>query len=389
MGYSSHISARPSKSRALLFFAAIALLLSFLSTPAPSASTNKNLTAKKEDLQKRLNQARSILKQSKHKERSISEAVRQIDAELTRTSRELDQKIRDLKRAQAQEIFYKNKLVEASNKFDAYRTKYKGRLVSYYKNGHAGYIEVLFNSSSFSDFVSRITYLRMITKNDLGILTELKTIREEVAQRRKQVESARMNIEVQSSMLAQEKEHTAAVKNEKNKALLDIRNDVELQERELAELEAESRRIEAEIQSMMKSGRGVKHKFTGTLGSPVCGRAFSVTSGYGYRKAPKRGASSNHRGIDIRASYGQEICAAADGIVLNARYRGGYGNTVIISHGSDITTLYGHALRLLVREGETVRKGQVIMLADSTGTSTGNHLHFEVRVNGVPVNPIR
>jgi murein DD-endopeptidase MepM/ murein hydrolase activator NlpD len=375
--------------RLFLLFFLTAFLLTLFSSSLCLAAKSRDLNAERNDLQDRLNKVRQQKNKVMREEKNIGQQVRVIDQELGRTSRELDQKIRDLKRAQAQEAYYKKKLVEASNKFDAYRTKYKGRLVAYYKNSHAGYIEVLFNSASFSDFVSRIAYLRMITKNDLGILTELKAIRQEVTQRKKQVEDARQNIEMDRTILAQKKEHIAQVYDVKRDALSEVQKNRRLLEEQERELEQANREVEAEIRRMMANGQGVKTKFTGTLGSPVCGRPLQISSGFGRRRSPTRGASSNHHGIDIRASYGQEICAAADGIVLRAGYLNGYGNAVIISHGSDIATLYGHGLRVLVGSGAHVKKGQVIMLADSTGISTGNHLHFEVRVNGVAVNPIR
>lgn len=113
---------------------------------------------------------------------------------------------------------------------------------------------------------------------------------------------------------------------------------------------------------------------------PVSG---TVTSRYGLR------SSNNHKGIDIGASYGASIVAAAGGTVTTAAegYNGGYGNYVIISHGNGVQTLYGHCSSLCVSVGETVSQGQVIAKVGSTGRSTGNHLHLEIRVNGVTQNP--
>ncbi len=362
------------------------VLLAILASPFPLRAA-RNLDAEKSNLENRLRRVRQALARKKLEEKGVAAQFRKIDEELTVTRRELERKIRDLNRARAQEAFYQKKLEIASNKFSAYKGKHKYRLVEFYKNSRAGYIEVLFNSASFSDFVSRLAYLRIITKNDLNILTELKAIREEVAERRRQVEAARENIELDRNLLAQKKEHISEVHEMKRSALIDVQKDRRLLEEQERELEIENQKIEAELQRMR--GMGVQGKFTGTLGSPVCGRPLSISSSFGYRRAPRRGASTNHHGVDIRASYGDDICAAADGIVLQSRYRNGYGLTVIISHGSDIATLYAHGLRTLVSEGQTVRKGQVIMKADNTGISTGNHLHFEVRVNGVAVNPMR
>jgi murein DD-endopeptidase MepM/ murein hydrolase activator NlpD len=112
-----------------------------------------------------------------------------------------------------------------------------------------------------------------------------------------------------------------------------------------------------------------------------------VTSGFGYRYHPILHRRKLHTGTDFGAPYGAPIRAAAGGTVLLAQYNHGYGNCVIIDHGSGVTTLYGHASELLVSEGETVTQGQVIARVGATGLATGPHLHFEVRHNGVPVSP--
>lgn len=117
-----------------------------------------------------------------------------------------------------------------------------------------------------------------------------------------------------------------------------------------------------------------------TLVKPLSG---TITSRYGLR------SRDNHKGLDIGADYGSSIVAAAGGTVTTASYGygGGYGNYVIISHGNGVQTLYGHCSSLCVSEGEYVSQGQLIAKVGSTGTSTGNHLHFEIRVNGVTQDP--
>lgn len=120
---------------------------------------------------------------------------------------------------------------------------------------------------------------------------------------------------------------------------------------------------------------------------PVKTAAF--TSGYGVRSDPFRGGSAMHAGIDLAGPYGTPIYATADGTVRRSGWNsGGYGNLIEVDHGRGIETRYGHLSRILVREGEHVKRGQVIGRMGSTGRSTGNHLHYEVRIDGRPVNPI-
>lgn len=114
-----------------------------------------------------------------------------------------------------------------------------------------------------------------------------------------------------------------------------------------------------------------------------------ISSPFGYRSDPIYTSERKHEGIDIAASYGENIKASANGKVIFSGTNGNYGKCIIINHGNGITTLYGHASSLLVKEGQTVKKGDVIAKVGSTGKSTGPHLHFEVRINGTPDDPIK
>lgn len=135
---------------------------------------------------------------------------------------------------------------------------------------------------------------------------------------------------------------------------------------------------------MVVSGGGA---FVGRFRWPCGGR---MTSSFGYRRSPfRRRRSVFHAGIDIAAPRGTPIVAAADGVVVHSGWKSGYGKTIIIQHGGGVSTLYGHNSALLVGVGRTVSRGQIIARMGSTGRSTGNHCHFEVRRGGCPTNPMR
>jgi murein DD-endopeptidase MepM/ murein hydrolase activator NlpD len=133
------------------------------------------------------------------------------------------------------------------------------------------------------------------------------------------------------------------------------------------------------------NGDGVGGGSSAAIRLPVNGR---VTSGFGSRFHPILGYERFHAGVDLKAASGTPIVAAADGRVVGAGWRGGYGQLVSIAHAGGIETMYGHMSRIAARAGETVRQGQVIGYVGSTGLSTGPHLHFEVLKNGRPVNPL-
>ncbi len=117
---------------------------------------------------------------------------------------------------------------------------------------------------------------------------------------------------------------------------------------------------------------------------PANGR---VTSAFGWRNSPLADGNELHAGIDIAVNYGIPVVAAADGTITESGSAGGYGNLVQIDHGNGISTLYGHNSKLAVNVGQTVKKGQIVSYAGSSGKSTGPHVHYEVRENGKPVDP--
>jgi murein DD-endopeptidase MepM/ murein hydrolase activator NlpD len=114
-----------------------------------------------------------------------------------------------------------------------------------------------------------------------------------------------------------------------------------------------------------------------------------VTSSFGRRISPFSGIPAFHEGMDIAARVGTPVLAPADGVVVKAAFSPGYGNMVEIWHGYGIRTIYGHNSRLNVKEGQHVKRGDVISYTGDTGSSTGPHLHYEVRLNGLPVNPVK
>ena len=125
----------------------------------------------------------------------------------------------------------------------------------------------------------------------------------------------------------------------------------------------------------------------GIMAWPIPGYT-RITSQYGMRTHPITGVYKLHTGVDVGAPIGANFIAANDGVVTKASYNGAYGNMVIIDHGGGVSTLYAHGSEIVVQAGQQVKKGDVVLKVGSTGYSTGAHAHFEVRINGQPVNPM-
>ncbi len=175
-------------------------------------------------------------------------------------------------------------------------------------------------------------------------------------------------------------------------AIANLQNRQDEVSREIQELEDISESLQDDIKKLTAEMEAQnKDKIPsqyggGTFTWPVPGW-YRISSEYGPRTSPIFGKTEFHTGIDIPAAYGESVLAAADGTVITAGWVRGFGNTVIISHGSGLSTLYGHNSSVTVSVGQSVRKGDVVAKIGSTGYSTGNHLHFEVRLNNSHTNP--
>jgi len=156
---------------------------------------------------------------------------------------------------------------------------------------------------------------------------------------------------------------------------------------ELTQLKGAASKQEASLQMLIEYFEDKRSLYASTPSVwPVRGW---VTSPFGSRNSPFTGVQTFHEGIDIAAQTGTPVTAPADGLVIKAAFSSGYGNVVEISHGYGIKTLYGHNSRFNVKEGQRVKRGDIISYVGDTGSSTGPHLHYEVRLNGLPVNPVK
>ena len=275
---------------------------------------------------------------------------------------------------------------------------FEDRLVDVYKSrGRIVYLEAVFKSDSFADVVGRVGLLADIVRQDNTILGQIKALKARVEEQRLALEQqqARVAVLQREQTVVTEELSVAAGRTQaaldelesaraaKKKVLSAAEKDEAAWKKQQSELLAESKRI-TELLRAATSVKPVKAG-SGVLSWPV---RREVTSGFGYRVHPIFNVRRMHTGIDINGDMGDPIKAASAGTVVSAGWRGGYGRCVVISHGGNLATLYGHLSVIQVSAGDKVQKGQVIGRVGSTGYSTGPHLHFEVRVNGDPVDPL-
>lgn len=271
------------------------------------------------------------------------------------------------------------------------------RIAYYYKEGPVPYIAVLLGSKDMSQFLDRQYYVSQVMNQDAELLAELRKAQQQVALERQRLLERQAALAAahrdNADRLAQVQARTAELER-LHQAILHERA---LEEQRLSELEEDSAEVQQSLEKeLARRRRALVPRAGGSANLPPFSGRFSmpargpITSGFGYRYHPILHYQRLHTGLDIGAAYGSGVYAAAPGEVFFASWRGGYGQCIILLHdrGGEVSTLYGHLSKILVRPGQTVRRGQLIGAVGSTGLSTGPHLHFEVRRNGRPVPPM-
>lgn len=331
--------------------------------------TNKNLLAQKN---KEVNKATLELKSLNNTLNTTEKDLRTTESKIQQTLQELNSLENSLRES--------NKDLEQNNQLLA------NRLCSMYEQGDVHILEILLGSASVTDFLTRWDLLSRITENDSSLI---QTVKEQISnlQNQKQLVLTKKAALTNLQKDQDEKKNKLAQASSRQKVLLNsVKSEKEQIEQALNQLEEDSRQIAAEIRKLT-SGDNSQYMGSGSFTWPTPGYK-RITSPYGWRIHPILKTKRNHTGVDIGAPSGAKIVAAENGKVIEVGWRGAYGRVVIVSHGGNITTMYAHTSATLVSVGQEVKKGQAIAKVGSTGMSTGPHLHFEVRKNGDPVNPM-
>ena len=273
------------------------------------------------------------------------------------------------------------------------------RLVNIYENGDLGYVNVLISSRSFSDFVERWEDLRLLIAANQRAIRARREAERRVAAVEAVLESTRLELQQeqqaqeaarnQLGTLASERQNLVNLTGAQRRAVAtQVAQMEDLSAAEEAQLEAliqeRQRELEAQRRASGITGGEESAGGPGSFSWPVTG---TITSPFGWRSNPFGGSPEFHQGLDIAAPTGTTVTAAAGGTVIMAQWYGGYGNYILIDHGGGYSTGYGHLSAIYVSNGQSVKRGQAIGAVGSTGASTGPHLHFEVRIDGKPVDP--
>ena len=363
--------------------------------------------AQDEDLTNQLSNIQQQITNEANKKSEAEKTIGTVYEQLHAIQRDLDTATAELKQVQAERIQLDKDITKTEAELKEAQARLQSREKVFYKrvrdiyiNGRLSYLVVLVGSKDFSDFANRMEMLKRILQSDMDLINTIKSEREEIASKKAKLEEDRAKV-LELEKVAQEKQNVINQKKAERQAVLErAMNDRDTAERAYNELMASSASITAMLQqraaeraaaaaaaaSQGGGGGGATWvQGSGQLAAPV---VAPITSDFGWRIHPIYGTRRLHAGTDFGVDEGTPVHAADGGVVVEAGWVSGYGYTVIIDHGNGMSTLYAHNSEVAVSPGQTVSKGQVVSYSGNTGGSTGPHLHFEVRINGEPTDPM-
>jgi murein DD-endopeptidase MepM/ murein hydrolase activator NlpD len=369
----------------------LAVLVLLGPVPVSLATSPVLLAQSIQDLQnkqKNLNQQRRQIDQQQHQleqRQNDSEAnLKDLKQNITYTANQISETEYRLAQAQKTLDQFEKQLTKTETEYERVRSATVGRLQFLQRQQASEGWAVLLQSQDLNQFLDRQYQLKRVYAADRQVLEDLKVKAEAIRTQKATVENQKNQVALLRQQLLSQKQEYEAEATEENQLIDRLQQQRDALEAAETQLLRDSEQLAGLIRQKLAAQSGIV-RGTGRFIFPA---NAPISSGFGNRVHPILGYSRFHAGVDFSASYGSTVRAADSGRVIFSGWYGGYGQTVVIDHGNGLSTLYAHASRLFVREGQTVEQGQPVAAVGSTGLSTGPHLHFEVRRNGNPVNPM-
>ena len=363
----------------------IAVLVCLLVAVAFSGGQDrqKTLNSKLGNIKKKAENLRSQIRQNSNQQNQVVDEMRWVDDQISKLDDRLDASRERLDTAKSTQKRLASELAKESEQLATVKVEAGLRLKAMAMRGSETVLSVLVGAKSVGDFASRKALVERVAQHDKQLFQSVRVLRDQVLAKKQAQDGVVAKIAKITHSIQGDMNEMKAAQSKKKKLLAQLESTKDKLEEQLDEMESQSRTIESQLRAYQAKS-GSKAYVGGKFMKPANG---PITSGFGNRYHPIVHKNRLHAGIDIGAGSGSPIVAAAAGTVVSAGWRGGYGNCVIIDHGGNISTLYGHMSRISVSDGQKVARGQKIGNVGSTGLATGPHLHWEVRVNGTPVNP--
>ena len=324
---------------------------------------------------KEIKEKQKELDEGKKAEENLNKAIGELEEQIYQLQMEIDNGEEELAQLEKD-------LEEAQKKINKQNEDLSARLRNMYKNGSVGFMDVLLNSGSFSDFLTNYDMVEKIYANDEDLLKKMKDAHKEIENRKKAVEELQVQLENARDTATTEAANVAAEKKE-------IAKSNEKTAQMIDDLESEMKRLQEEMEKKAALGQmssSETSKYTGGVFLWPTPGFNEISSNYGWRICPFHGREF-HAALDIAAPSGTNIVASAAGTVVYSGWYGGFGNSVMVDHGGGMVSQYNHCSETIAQEGAKVKKGQTIAKVGSTGYSTGPHLDYRVYKNGDTVDP--
>ena len=351
-----------------------------------------------DDTKKKAEELESKKKAAENEKTSLADQLKKLTGEMEKTKKKISAKEDEITNKEEELILAK------ADENEQYESM-KKRIRYMYENGNTGFVEILCSSKSIGELLNNAEYISRISGYDRNMLVEFQKVVTNVENQEAELKKEYKELQtMQDDLITKQDSVNELIKNKQSEIqsltseLGDTKN--KLAQLEAAAAEAERKQKEAaaakEAQAAAKKNTSSSGSSAGSAGASVVSENGTFThpcpggyisSGFGYRTQPIAGASTNHKGIDFAAATGTPIYAAAAGTVISAGYAGNAGNLLVISHGNGLLTYYMHCNAIYVSAGQKVSRGQNVAAVGTTGNSTGPHLHFQVMLNGTPVNP--
>ena len=394
------------KRKIVALFLSIIMLGSFFNTVI--AVTKNELNGQKSEIDSKKDDAQDELKDVQSQKSQTQKEIDILDKSIGEYETQIETLENEIKKLEKSIQEKAKEIEEKQEDFEKQEKLLRTRMVALYEMGETSYLDVILSSKSITEFISQYYMVTQIAELDTELM-------EKIEKERKEIEDAKTTLENQKNEIDENKKQ----KEQKNRELQNKKSerqskvdklsadekslqaqidkyDTEMKniDNQIRKLEEEARKKEEEEKKNQSSNNSSSSSNNSSSSSgkfvwPIPGYT-SITSNYGMRLHPIYHVWRLHSGIDVGAPAGAKFVAADDGTVIVAKYgyNGGVGNYVVVSHGNGITTRYYHGTTILVSEGQTVKRGTPVLTVGSSGDSTGPHAHFEVRLNGSPVDPM-
>ena len=384
----------------------VVLLLAIAASPASG-----DVTSRKQEIDSRLQAVQAKIARAEQRERELAADIASVNHEIRNLASQVGDVSAQLAPLERDLALHKEKLDRLNelyrlqtSRYEFYRKEYNAlidrlgnRLIDIYEGGEPSSLEVLLSARTFTDLISQADYVNAIVAQDKHIAGQVGTAKQRVRQQRQHTKRFRALAAAETRTIALRAGQVRALRDEllasenrlagarasKRKSLRNVAESKKEYLHEAAGLAQASASLASQIQTAQARNSYAPPGDTTPSAAgfiwPVNG---PVTSGFGMRWGRM------HEGIDIGVPAGTPIHAAASGRVVYSGWMGGYGNLVAIDHGGGLSTAYGHQSSIAVGNGQIVTQGQVIGYVGCTGHCFGDHLHFEVRINGSAVDPL-